>query len=368
MAGSLLMNILNLIDCHVSAFPASIKGFSAAANFRFDFCPLLLKILYSSYILRFPLYVRRPRRIIHLSIMERFFEANRVVESSLFKLNNSSREMPLRKALLVSKAMNRAQEVADISLLNCGTSRSSSKLLASMQSASVEEDTLVEIESAGAHRPNSAFTRAKPISPMALTQCSAVKEQEDDVMEFISNSVLSDILCDENMDDCVSSNSPSCYLSPALPTRQWTPSPLSDLSNKDWPSWTTDSWSPLQKSHTRDISSPPLSPGKRHRHTAFPCEENVDQSEQDDIKRLKLSETSACTNIFSSLPGFCDYLSPRLYTSPLITYMFGRGLDTSSNEHSISDWPSLFVHADNSVDYSSNVSSSSSNFFPVLAY
>ena len=313
--------------------------------------------------------------------MESFLEANRIVESSLAKLNQG-REMPLRKALLVSNVINRAQECAHLSFINCSTrtTRASSKLLASMQTPTQVEDTAVSLLDidAGHHRPSSH--KPKPLSPMVLSHCSAPKEQEDEVMEFISNSVLSDILSDSDseMETSLSSQKVETTLS-----RQWisspTTSPLSDLSNtRDWPSWTK----PISPSSikldrhwsTQDCSqdsSPPPSPGKRHHDIAFSGDqENLfNDLIGEDTKRFKAS-TSEHPYIWNSLPGFCDYLSPRnLCSAPLITYMFGKGFATPSDPNG-SDWP-VFGSLDSNTTHRSEdhyVNTSPSKLFPVLAY
>lgn len=302
--------------------------------------------------------------------MDSFLEANRVVESSLNKLGGC-RELPLRKALLVSNAMNRAQEVAEsaqFSLMSgpAGTARKSSRLLASMQSVEDTAVSLLEADAAGHHRPS--LCRPKPISPMALAAQSspAAKEQEDEVMEFISNSVLSDILSESDSD--METTTTAAMVSPLSPppSKAWTV-PLIDVTNsKGWPSWGKP-WPAAEQ--PRDVS-PPLSPGKRHHAIAFPGEEENDQNDnvqQDEIKRLKLSTLDTSnSNIFNSLPGFCQYLSPRtLCTAPLITYMLGKGFNVPSNPHE-SDWPSFGTSSlSNETNYR-NVSPS--KFFPVLAY
>jgi hypothetical protein len=95
-----------------------------------------------------------------------------------------------------------------------------------------------------------------------------------------------------------------------------------------------------------DVSPAPLSPGKRHRHEAFPYDEKensllTEGLLNEDTKRFKASPPEGCP--LESLPGFCGYLSPKnLQSAPLITYMFGKGFAEPSNP-STSDWPSSFA-------------------------
>jgi hypothetical protein len=290
--------------------------------------------------------------------MDRFLEANRILESSLVKLKGS-RELPLRKALLVSNAISRAQDVAECAQLSfvneTGSTRRSSRLLASMQSTDKDDTAVLEMDSVHL-RPPSA--RQIPVSPMALTRCSAAKEQDDEVMEFISNSVLSDILTE--------SDSEMEAFPELSPANKWAPSSLNSLStSKDWPSWTSSA-TKLSKCNSSEpgLVSPPPSPGKRQHDVAFPGDYHSTLNEQDDTKRLKL--TTSCDSNSLSLPGFCEYLSPcTLCSAPLITYMFGKGFAIPSSPDQ-NDWPVFDnINSTPSTDFG-NVSPS--KLFPVLAY
>ena len=283
------------------------------------------------------------------STMESFLEANRVVEVSLNKFSRVSKrqEMPLRKALLISKAMNKAQEAAESAhtcfINSVSTSRCSSRLLASMQSSADIEDTAVSMTDPGLLRP--ATNKPRQPSPVATAQRSVTVREEDvmdmetvDIETVISaNSVLSDILGSGEEDAAM----------------EVTPAPLGDLSNsRDWSAtwpevaagqpvkplplgtdrrWTAERTSP----------SPPPSPGKRHHSVAFPSIATSSSSLFDftgeDPKRFKPSFPENTSP--ASLPGLYGCLSPRnLCSAPLITYMFGRGFNTPSDP-SESDWP-----------------------------
>ena len=316
--------------------------------------------------------------------MESFLEANRVVEVSLNKLSRVSkgREMPLRKALLISKAMNNAQEVAEsahTSFLNSVTTRCSSRLLASMQASTDVEDTAVHELDPGHVR--SWNNKPRLPSPMATAQCSrpAVREETrgEDMMDMesviSSNSVLSDILSDEEDEREMEVSSPA---------------PLSDLSNsRDWASWPEVKSAPsavkplplgadTKWNTERSVNSPPLSPGKRHHSVAFPAISGNEpcslfELSEEDAKRFKPSPPERNT-----LPGLYGYLSPRnLCSAPLITYMFGRGFTTPSDPTE-SDWPSSFSSLSDTVEreprsvdtthYSQGLSPS--KLCPILAY
>ena len=308
--------------------------------------------------------------------MESFLEANRVVEVSLNKFSHVSkgRELPLRKALLISKAMNKAQEVAEsahTSFLNSvSTTRCSSRLLASMQPSADVEDTAVHELDPSLVRPWNNKPRLP--SPVAVAHCSrsaAIKEDDMMDMETVisANSVLSDILSSDEMD---------------------VSSPLQDLSNSrdwsaTWPAAPAVKQLPLDTdtmwTTERSSSSPPPSPGKRHHSVAFPsitdsAFSSLFEFTEDDAKRFKpsLPENN------SSLPGLYGCLSPRnLCSAPLITYMFGRGFTTPSNP-SESDWPTAIHTTHQAMEYSEREHSdthlfnqslsSPSKLCPILAY
>lgn len=291
--------------------------------------------------------------------MEDFLKANRVVEASVSKLGRVSknRELPLRKALLVSKTLHEAQSAAENvqnSLLltdNCIYTRGSSKLLATMKSTvSFEEDTVVsniELSTRSCQK-----VKNQPLSPMVYSNHSSseTKDKHEDVMEFISHSVISDLLADEDMECFTEKRKQS--------SSTWATSSVNtDTTSVSWPSLQ------LQLSDMGE-TSPPLSPIKRQHKVAFPSFEDesfpsVDNVE--DSKRFKFSSFD-CTQ---SLPGFCDHLSPKnLCSAPLITYMFGKGFGVPSNPSEL-DWPQSCSSGDSSID---PFSLSPSKLLPVLAY
>lgn len=285
--------------------------------------------------------------------MESFLEANRIVESSLVKLNRFRSDMPLRKALFVTNVMTRAQEVAEcahISFMNssaCPTRPS--KLLASMRAGTeMVEDTAVSLIETDARQ--SSCKSKTTVSPVALTHVSAVKEQ-DEVMDFISNSVLSDILNDEDSD-----------MEVIPPSKLSTWSPLSDVSNTlEWPSWTKpslklDHW---VVSEDREPSSPP-SPGKRQHNIAFPGNEHDNQStvSTDLRKRFKSSLPQDMHTLSSSSMGFCEYL----YSRSDLSCMFDSSKTFMATKDS--SWP---VSGFSESRLESTIMSSS-KLYPVLAY
>uniref|UniRef100_A0A1X7VBA3 SERTA domain-containing protein n=1 Tax=Amphimedon queenslandica TaxID=400682 RepID=A0A1X7VBA3_AMPQE len=311
--------------------------------------------------------------------MERFLEANRVVESSLTKLRRpAARAMCLRDALLVSSTMNRAQEVAsNVCSLSPSSSFSSpstvkaSRLLASMRAP--EEDSAVSLlmDTMPSTCSGTSSNRSSVASPLSLS--SAAKEQvsqEDEVMEFISsNSVLSDILKEEEEPEMDISQS------------SWPSTPLSDVSNTcTWSPWTkrksnTELVPSLQLQTENDMTWPeergllsPPSPGKRHHAIAFPSDHSthtpspLTEDGDDYVKRFKSSEPSFSLGFSDSL------LTPRTFSStPLITFMCG----TEFTRSGPSGWPVSFSgltqdKTDNSTRHQSSLSPS--KLYSVLAY
>ena len=286
--------------------------------------------------------------------MEGFLKANRIVEASLSKLTQVSKnnELSLRKALLVSKTLAKAQDTA-VCVQNSLTShdhpisRSSSKLMANMRStvSSFEEDTVVSPFEL--HNRSNGKLRHQPVSPIVLStnqSSSELKEKDDDVMEFISHSVISDLLSEDDM-EC-----PPVEKRTASP---WTSS--IELNSA------TGHWSPLV-TEVRE-TSPPLSPIKRQHNIAFPLVEDnrLSSINFEESKRFKFSSF----DYTDSLPGFCDHLSPKnLCSAPLITYMFGKGFGVPSNPMEL-DWPRLQSQDDTTTDL---CSMSPSKLLPVLAY
>ena len=304
--------------------------------------------------------------------MESFLEANRVVEVSLNKFSHVSKgcELPLRKALLISRAMNKAQEVAEsahTSFLNSvSTTRCSSRLLASMQSSADVEDTAVHELDPSLVRP---CNKPRLPSPVAMAHCSrSAAAKDDDMMDMetviSANSVLSDILSSNaEVDSDMDVSSPLQDLSNS---RDWSATWPAAPAVKQLPLGTDTRWTTEKSS-----SSPPPSPGKRHHSVAFPTIESAFASSlfeftEDDAKRFKPS----LPDNNSSLPGLYGCLSPRnLCSAPLITYMFGRGFNTPSNP-SESDWPSATHQAmeREHLDLFNQTLSSPSKLCPILAY
>lgn len=339
--------------------------------------------------------------------MDGFLEANRVVEVSLSKLNTFHKggDLPLRKTLLISKVLNRAQDVATSAHLSFitttpSTSRSSSKLLASI-SKKVEDTSVYESDClpVGLPRPSKQQQRQSPIASRTVT-----KQEDEEPMDFENvNSVLSDILSSDSEIEVDSESTAACESevphfeesSRSQPTsnkNEQISSPskrskfLGDISNTSnstsgWNAWQFEQNSNLKLTtqwttpyHTETSCSPPASPGKRNHHAAFPFEkENNWWSTTDDTKRFKPSPPEEVP--LESLPGFCGYLSPRnLQTAPLITIMFGKGF-TLPSESTSSDWPSF---SDHELGFTKNVNHSfSENHFlppvqtsvkPILAF
>lgn len=286
--------------------------------------------------------------------MEGFLEANRVVEVSLSKLAKSNTELPLRKALLISKVMNTAQEAAEsahMSLVRSTTSRCSSKLLANMQARTVAEDVAVRELDMGHVRPWNSKPRT--VSPMVTSQASARTNSDDMDFESViyNNSVLSDILSsnENDMDITRQTSLPPQVVEPSSTSTWESSGPLADVSNiRDW-----SCWFPESHAVSDQRSSPPPSPGKRHHSSAFPSSSQGSMPAlfafEVDTKRFKPSPPEGTP--VEALPGFCEYLSPKnLCSAPLITYMFGKGFHSPSDP-SISDWPSFNTQEEsNSAD------------------
>lgn len=208
------------------------------------------------------------------------------------------------------------------------------------RTASFEEDTAVN--HCDLHSRSSHKLKHQTVSPIVLStlhpNCEN-KEKDEDVMEFISHSVISDLLSEDEM----------------------------EFSAERFPSTSSEScWSPLIR-FTTDVreTSPPLSPIKRQHNVAFPSLEDPSLStgvDSEDTKRFKFSSFDYTD---SSLPGFCDHLSPKnLCSAPLITYMFGKGFGVPSNPSEL-DWPRL---EDDPNPTNSIFSLSPSKLLPVLAY
>ena len=289
--------------------------------------------------------------------MEGFLEANRLVEVSLSKLGTIHRsgDLPLRKTLLISKVLNRAQDLATSTHLTLVSSpvtttpRSSSKLLASISKKveyTSESDCLLTVP------PRPVLKPPRQQSPIASR--TVTRPEEDEPMDFESvSSVLSDILND-NESPAVSEMAESPRSE--IPARSHHANKnekikhLGDISNttKGWDSWqfdlNTDFTNAAWSTEPECLRSPPVSPGKRNHSEAFPFEKEnstIFLDGLDDSKRFKPSPPEGCP--LESLPGFCGYLSPKnLQSAPLLTYMFGKGFALPSNP-TTSDWPSHFT-------------------------
>ncbi len=283
--------------------------------------------------------------------MEGFLKANRIVEASLSKLTLVSKnsELSLRKALLVSKTLAKAQDTAESvqnSLISHDhhVSRSSSKLMASMRSTvpSFEEDTVVsrfELQNR-----SSGKLKHQPPSPIVIStnlSSSELREKDDDMMDYISHSVISDLLSEDDM-----------QCSDCSPFEKTTASPWTNTIEENS---STGLWSETNL---------PLSPIKRQHNVAFPPIEDTRLSSIhfEESKRFKFSSFDTTD---SSLPGFCDHLSPKnLCSAPLITYMFGKGFGVPTNPMEL-DWPGLPTQEESSSDI---CSLSPLKLLPVLAY
>ena len=258
--------------------------------------------------------------------MEGFLEANQVVEISLSKLANIKRtgDLPLRKTLMVSQVLSRAQEAAssaqDSFFSNhTSSSRRSSKLLASFASTRSNVDGL----------PPTLKSHSREQSPIATEshelECLAPQHPDHEPMDLETvNSFLDNILQD---------------LDPKMDLNECQ-SPLKPIDNSDTGTLCPNAFTDVcgDQSDSTMLPSRPVSPGKRNYQQAFPFVTGQPQPYQEnlDLKRFK-AEVSP----LDSLPGFCGYLSTKnLQTAPFITYMFGKGFTQPSNVNpSLHDWP-----------------------------
>lgn len=237
--------------------------------------------------------------------MEDFFEANKVVEVSLSKLTSKGGDLPLRKTLLISKVLSRAQDTAtsaEMSLLSSphrNSDRCKSKLLASFGQTQSNMDGL----------PVSPLRLSRPKrqqNPIATESHELQSLREDESMDFDSvSSVLGDILQEVDSDD--------------------------DDRIGDIPSVCEDLCHPT--------INRPVSPGKRNYQQAFSFDSDIVATHSsEDLKRFKCSSPESSP--LESLPDFCGYLSSKnLQTAPFITYMFGRGFSHPTNPDSTGGWP-----------------------------
>ena len=242
--------------------------------------------------------------------MERLFEANKIVELSLSKLNRTS-ELPLGRSLLVNKVMNRAKDVASTSeqfmdFADSNNDLRSSRLFATMSASRVDEPR--------PQTPLASTVRRETVTDNKLAVCRKEPQQtwsEFDRMETditTRNPVLSEILSPEKS-----------------PNTSWD----EEVKQFDW----------CDNSEQQEITSP----GKRKcsdRHNTWTSEESVFSF--DDHKRFKQSP-----QLFDNT--WCS--STSISTTPFITYMY-TGFNSPIN-YSLLDWPdynnhftSLLKHAD----------------------
>lgn len=243
--------------------------------------------------------------------MERLFEANKIVELSISKLNRTS-ELPLGRSLLVNKVMNRAKEVASTSeqfmdFADSNNDLRSSRLFATMSASRVDEPRPIT------SRPQTPFApiiRREAVTDNKLAVCRKDPQHTSDIdrMETditTQNPVLSEILSSEKNSNTL-----------------WE----EEVKQFDW----------YDQSEQPEITSP----GKRKcsdRYNTWSNEDNVFSF--DDHKRFKQS-----ARLFDST--WC--LSPSISTTPFIAYMF-TGFTSPSNS---SDWPDFFTshrHADHGM-------------------
>lgn len=335
--------------------------------------------------------------------MDGFLEANRVMEVSLTKLNgiHKSGDLPLRKTLLISKVLNKAQDVATsahFSILNRSsnfTSTTSSKLLASIgQDRSGSEETLPT----GPARP---ARETRPESPIASAALGTTRYDDDESMDFENvSSVLSDILDIEMAPTAIACEGPAEQKPNAFAAESEDIQPcgervakrskLLDVSNTtattEANNWTSSSWQFELNTELRNCwkwnnsgedKSLTASPGKREHEVAFPFDQENSlfwDGELEEAKRFKPSPPEGCP--LESLPGFCGYLSPKnLQSAPLITYMFGKGFAEPSDPTSQhSAWPASLSLEDSSVATENHFASPPSlqtspiKFNPIMAF
>lgn len=233
--------------------------------------------------------------------MERLFEASKIVELSVSKLNKSS-EVPLRRSLLVNKVMNRAKEVASTSeeFMDFADSHNdlrSSRLFATMSASRVDEP-----------RPCSPFQtpfvpRRDLVADNKLTVCrkdpqawSDIDRMETDITTH--NTVLSEILSPEK-----------------TPAVSWE----EESKQFDW--------------SDQAVEQPEIiSPGKRKysdRSLTWTGEDTVFSFDE---KRFKQSTTQLFDSTWSLSPS-------SIPTAPFIAYMYSTGYSAPISNPLSSDWP-----------------------------
>lgn len=295
--------------------------------------------------------------------MEGLFEANRIAEVSLSKLNSCrSGDVPLRKTLLISKVLNTAQDVATsahTSLLT-GSSHSTSKRCTSKLLASFgpNPDTMdsLPVSLPRTSLPGTVSRPKSPISMEPLTSCDINQDNtslpDEESMDFENmNSILTSILLDTELEECVEATPSPCLV-------------LQDVSNKVSLNPWSDSGSVSCWEGGLPITDRPMSPGKRNYQQAF---RPPFQGSHEDTKRFKSSREG---NQLEHVSGFCAYLSSKnLQTAPFITYMFGRGFSEPSNPSLVSGWPDKYEVAESTTTSLSSLHHAAPhNSSPILAF
>lgn len=335
--------------------------------------------------------------------MESFLEANRVVEVSLCKLNsiNKSGDLPLRKTLLISKVLNKAQDVATsahLSFLRSPPSTmSSSKLLASI---SHEESTQESLPTGPARPTKVQLRQQSPIASAALASHEIhTSEDEEEAMDFESvSSVLSGILSDgDSAPAAVDKQSLEASASSALKTQDVDQVSkrnklFGDITNSST-NWSNSTWQFELNTELRNrwqwdstpsvIDSPktPATPGKRNYQDAFPFTDKENafswaECVQDDTKRFKSTPPpEGCP--LESLPGFCGYQPPSTtsqWEPILLTCMFGKGFSEEPSNYELYTWPKLSLEGSHELDascenhFTPSLQTSPVKFQPILAF
>lgn len=277
--------------------------------------------------------------------MEGLLEASRIAEVSLSKLNSRRNgNLPLRRTLLVSKVLSKAQTLATSAhtcLLNSPpeptSERCTSKLLASFG----HSPDVIDGFPVSSSRTALPGTVARPKSPISLQPSTRQHCQtEEEAMDFENvSSVLNCILCDTEFED-------SSFIAHQLTGE----SRSVGQSKNPWSECGTgNGGSSWQESFTEPVR--PVSPGKRNYHEAFPlARHETDEPNHlfEESKRFKSSATEI--TVLESVTGFSGYLSSRnLQTAPFITYMFGKGFSEPSNPSSSQDWPEQYEPSSSDV-------------------
>lgn len=267
--------------------------------------------------------------------MEGFLEASRIAEVSLTKLNSRRNgDLPLRRTLLVSQVLTKAQTVATSAhtcLLNSPpeltSERCTSKLLASFGQNPDLIDGL-PVSSSRAALPGTVTRPKSHISLQPSTHPHCQMEEEPMDFENVS-SVLNCILCDTEFED-------SSFIAHQLTGGS---SKAVEQSKNYWSesNGTGTGWQDSLTEPTR-----PVSPGKRNYHEAFPLTTQGNGEPYDQFEDSKRFKSSTAEDL-ELVTGFSGYLSSKnLQTAPFLTYMFGKGFSVPSNPSSSQDWPEQY--------------------------